>query len=435
MSTTSRNVTKRRIGHNDYTSKSMAAVFCPKPSLNFEWSRRFHSFLCIVINGYRHLELSHLLVDDPEPSGLPSPSASASRDAREASSEGATFPPSTAARPVPSDAPLTHPHLYFNRELSTLDFNWRVLHQALDERTPLLERVFFTAITANNLDEFFQKRVGGLKRQAAAGVSKLSADGRTPEEQLALIRPAVLNLYGTMTTFWTNTLAPLLRDQADIRIVNYADLSTDQRASVDAYFQENIFSVLTPLAVDPGHPFPFISNLSLSLAITLYNPAQDAEQFARIKVPTNHSRWVPLENPHHLVPLEQVIAHGEKERFTLSDDGSKIRANYGHSVDVDLEVEPAPPPETLYHGTARRVLGAIREEGLTPQARQYVHLSTTPADARQVGARHGAPVVLHVRAADLHAEGHSFYRTAADVWLTPRVPSRALVFPDDRGAS
>lgn len=233
--------------------------------------------------------------------------------------KGATFPPSTAPRPVPDDAALDHAHLYFNRELSTLDFNWRVLHQALDDRTPLLERVFFTAITASNLDEFFQKRVGGLKRQAAAGVSKLSPDGRTPEEQLTLTREAVLTLYGTMTSFWKDTLAPRLREKADIRLLDYEDLGDAERTFVDAYFQENIFSVLTPLAVDPGHPFPFISNLSLSLAITLHDPAEGTEHFARIKVPSNHDRWVPLRHARHFVPLEQVIAHNLDELFRGMD--------------------------------------------------------------------------------------------------------------------
>jgi putative RNA 2'-phosphotransferase len=122
--------------------------------------------------------------------------------------------------------------------------------------------------------------------------------------------------------------------------------------------------------------------------------------------------------------IERAMRASDKSRFTIRE--GRIRANYGHSVDVDLEVEPAEPPETLYHGTARRNLDAIREEGLTPQSRQYVHLSTAPDDARQVGSRHGTPVVLRVRAAALHQSGHPFYRTAADVWLTPHVPPEAL---------
>lgn len=292
------------------------------------------------------------------------------------SSGGATFPPSTAVRAVPEEAPPDHPHLLFNRELSTLDFNWRVLHQALDERTPLLERVFFTAITANNLDEFFQKRVGGLKRQAAAGVSKLSPDGRTPEEQLALIRPAVLELYGTMTSFWTHTLVPLLRERADIRILNYTDLSADQRATVDAFFRETIFSVLTPLAVDPGHPFPFISNLSLSLAITLYNPKQDTEQFARIKVPNNQSRWVPLDDPNHVVPLEQVIAHNLDELFRGMEVRSVTPFRVTRNADIRREEEEA-------DDLLEMISEELRERRFAPVVRLEIG-SDTPPQVREL---------------------------------------------------
>jgi polyphosphate kinase len=240
----------------------------------------------------------------------------------------------------------------------------------------LLERVFFTAITANNLDEFFQKRVGGLKRQAAAGVSKLSPDGRTPEEQLALIRPAVLELYGTMTSFWTHTLVPLLRERADIRILNYTDLSADQRATVDAFFRETIFSVLTPLAVDPGHPFPFISNLSLSLAITLYNPKQDTEQFARIKVPNNQSRWVPLDDPNHVVPLEQVIAHNLDELFRGMEVRSVTPFRVTRNADIRREEEEA-------DDLLEMISEELRERRFAPVVRLEIG-SDTPPQVREL---------------------------------------------------
>lgn len=129
--------------------------------------------------------------------------------------------------------------------------------------------------------------------------------------------------------------------------------------------------------------------------------------------------------------IDRVLRETDKNRFTVR--GGRIRANYGHSIEVDLEVAPAAPPETLYHGTARHALTDIRAEGLRPQSRQYVHLSTGPDDAEAVGRRHGTPVVLRVQAADLHADGHPFYRTAGDVWLTPHVPTCALVVPDDAG--
>jgi len=255
-------------------------------------------------------------------------------------SQGTTFPPAVEHRAVPDDVPLDHSALYFNRELSTLDFNWRVLYQALDDRTPLLERVFFTAITASNLDDFFRKRVGGLKRQAAAGVTTPSPDGRTPKEQLVLIRDAVESLYGRLTAFWCRTLVPNLRE-AGIHIHDYQTLSAPQKALVDDHFQDNIFPVLTPLAVDPGHPFPFLSNLSLSLAVTLHDPRRDTEQFARVKVPSNRDRWVPLAKSHHYVPLEQVIAHNLDGLFQGMDIKSVHPFRVTRNADVRREEEEA----------------------------------------------------------------------------------------------
>lgn len=225
-----------------------------------------------------------------------------------------------SAQPVPEGANLKHPALYFNQELSWIDFNWRVLHLALDERTPLLERVRFVAITASNLDEFFQKRVGGLKRQEAAGVRELSPDGRTPTEQLALIRRAVLVMHQAMTETWEKRLRPALREQADIVICNYEDLTPLQQETMAAYFQSHIYPILTPLTVDPGHPFPFISNLSLSLAIMLRHPQRDTVHFARVKVPPNLDRWLAVAASvpgasWRFLPVEELIAHHVSDLF------------------------------------------------------------------------------------------------------------------------
>ena len=129
--------------------------------------------------------------------------------------------------------------------------------------------------------------------------------------------------------------------------------------------------------------------------------------------------------------LERVMAHGEKKRFALSEDGSKIRANYGHSIGVDLDLTPSAPPESLYHGTARQTLSAIRDDGLRPQPRRYVHLSSTRDEAVRVGSRHGTPVVLTVDAQGLHEAGHTLYPSTDAVWLTDRVPMQFLQFPDD----
>ncbi|MFB6248680.1 MAG: RNA 2'-phosphotransferase, partial [Salinibacter sp.] len=127
--------------------------------------------------------------------------------------------------------------------------------------------------------------------------------------------------------------------------------------------------------------------------------------------------------------IEQVIEAGEKTRFALSDDGSRIRANYGHSIEVDLALSSTPPPGTLYHGTARAALSAIRAEGVLPQSRQYVHLSSTPDEAAAVGRRHGSPVVVSVDAPALHEAGHPLYRSTEAVWLTRRVPPDFIRVP------
>ncbi len=224
-------------------------------------------------------------------------------------------PHATVSRTVPKRAALSDSRLYFNRELSWLDFNWRVLYQAIDDRIPLLERVRFLSITSNNLDEFFRKRIGGLKRQVAAGVHKLSPDGRTPVEQLELCRPAVLAISQKISEVWEETLKPLLAKKAGIRIYRYEDLTNAQKQWLRDYFQAHIFPVLTPLAVDPGHPFPFISNLSLSLAVLLKHPKRDTEHFARLKVPTNQERWIKLEDEGGYVSLDQVIANNIADLF------------------------------------------------------------------------------------------------------------------------
>ena len=218
-----------------------------------------------------------------------------------------SVPRAVDPQPVSEDMDLSDPALYFNRELSWLDFNARVLAQALDERTPMLEQVRFLAITANNLDEFYRKRIGGLKRQEAAGVMSLSPDGRTPAEQLALVRRSIIPMYQTIAQVWEEGLRPKL-ETAGIVVRDYDNLSEKQQAALDAYFHTHIFPILTPLAVDPGHPFPFISNLSLSLAVMLRHPARGTEHFARLKVPISRGRWISIPGEvHHFVPVEQII--------------------------------------------------------------------------------------------------------------------------------
>ena len=254
-----------------------------------------------------------------------------------------TFMLATATAPgrVVPEKGLDQPALFFNRELSWLDFNRRVLHQAIDERTPLLERVHFLTITANNLDEFFRKRVGGLKRQAAAGVRKLSPDGRTPEEQLQAIGRAVRPMYREMTAVWQQHLVPQLAGEADIHVRDYEDLSRKEKQHLREFFKAKIFPVLTPLAVDPGHPFPFISNLSLSLAVILQHPERGTEHFARVKVPSNQQRFVELEAPGHFVPIEQVIAHNADDLFRGMDLKGVYPFRITRNADIRRDEEEA----------------------------------------------------------------------------------------------
>ncbi len=233
--------------------------------------------------------------------------------------EPPALPQATSPRPVPHGAPLSHPALYFNRELSWLDFNWRVYAQALDTRLPLLERLRFLAITANNLDEFYRKRVGGLKRQEAAGVQALTPDGRTPGDQIALVVAAARTMQAALCTAWEGTLRPAL-DRIGVRICPYDALTAEQQAALDARFRAEVFPILTPLAVDPGHPFPFISNLSLSLAVWLRHPARGTEHFARLKVPTSRGRWLAVPGEaHQFVALEDLIRHNVGSLFRGMD--------------------------------------------------------------------------------------------------------------------
>jgi polyphosphate kinase len=258
--------------------------------------------------------------------------------------QGGALPRYVVPQPVPEDAPLDHPSLYFNRELGWLDFNSRVLHQTLDPSQPLLERVRFLAIACSNLDEFFQKRVGGLKRQEAAGVVALSDDGRTPSQQLALVRDAARSMHHTIGAIWQEELIPKLEREAGIHFAHLDELPERGREALRHYFQERIYPVLTPLAVDPGHPFPFVSNLSLSLAVLLRHPARQTLHFARLKVPTAAGRWLPVPSErflHQFVPLEAVVREQIGELFPGMEVISAHTFRVTRNADVRRDEEEA----------------------------------------------------------------------------------------------
>ncbi len=213
-----------------------------------------------------------------------------------------------AAEPLSWSASMPDPMAlpYLNRELSWLDFNSRVLAEAMDERVPLLERLKFLAIFSSNLDEFYMVRVAGLRRRVASGAPAEAPDPLPPLDQLHAIGARVKELLEARRDCLRDTLLPALAKHG-VRVVGMNDLTTEEWSAVDHYFESQVFPVLTPLAVDPGHPFPYISNLSLSLAVEVRDPVTGAEHFARVKVPRSLPRWVPVGRKHHFVPLEEVI--------------------------------------------------------------------------------------------------------------------------------
>ena len=253
----------------------------------------------------------------------------------------------TTAKDTNKQVNLRNPQHYLNRELSWLEFNRRVLHEALDKRTPLLERLKFLAIFSSNLDEFFMVRVAGLKQQEAAGVTKLSLDGKTPAEQLEAIAERLSPMVTKQHQHFEKALKKELTTNG-IHLLDYVDLNQEQRNYLKEFFEQHIFPVLTPLAVDPSHPFPYISNLSLNLAVVVKDPDTKEELFARIKIPKVLPRFISL--PEDLrqrhrgkvgvwtgVPLEQVITHNLEHLFP----GMNIQECYAFRVtrNADLDVE------------------------------------------------------------------------------------------------
>ena len=204
---------------------------------------------------------------------------------------------------------LRVPEFYLNRELTWLSFNSRVLNEAQDKRIPLLERLKFLAIASSNLDEFFMKRIGGLKQQLAANVHQLTVDGRTPQEQISECTAAVKELQLRMREVYLDLIKSLARKE--IVVADYEELTTEQKDAVRDHYLKNILPLVTPLAMDPAHPFPFISNLSLSLLVTLRYRDDEEPIMNRIKVPLGSGvpRFLRIEDSDHFIPLEEVMAH------------------------------------------------------------------------------------------------------------------------------
>jgi polyphosphate kinase len=224
---------------------------------------------------------------------------------------------------------------FLDRELSWLHFNQRVLELAEDPSLPLLERARFLAIFASNLDEFFMVRVAGLKRRIAAGVAVRAASGLLPREQLEQLHGAARELMARHSRCFVESVLPALGEEG-IEVVRWSELDREEQKQCKRLFKERIFPVLTPLAVDPAHPFPYISGLSLNLAVVVRNPTNGTEHFARVKVPPIFSRLVPLGN-QRFVPLEDIIGEHLKRLFP----GMQVVAAHTFRVtrNEDLEVE------------------------------------------------------------------------------------------------
>ncbi len=230
---------------------------------------------------------------------------------------------------------VADPSLFINRELSWLEFNARVLNEAFDERNRLLERLKFLAIFSTNLDEFYMVRVAGLRRQVAAGVVQTPPDGMTPQGQLEAIQKRASSLLAEARHCLHDLLLPALEQQG-IRLARMSELTAEESQTVAEFFETQVFPVLTPLAVDPAHPFPYISNLSLSLAVELYDPEGGVDRFARVKVPKSLPRWVRFGREREFIPLEEVIGANLGSLFP----GMEIRGYYAFRVsrysDLDL---------------------------------------------------------------------------------------------------
>ena len=266
--------------------------------------------------------------------------------------------------------PLDNARLYINREISLLQFQERVLEEAFDPRNPLLERIKFLAIVASNMDEFIMVRMAGLRQQVAAGVIDRSPDGLTAAEQLAAVRKKSIEIMNSGRRHFHDVLCPEL-DKAGIHILDYAELTTKQRAAVDKRFEDSIFPALTPLAFDPGRPFPHISSLSLNLAVLILG-SDGREHFARIKVPRAFPRLLPVKassggkrkdgtvpHNHYFVWLEQVIAAHLDKLFPGMDVVSCYPFHVVRDADVQIqEAEAADLLETIEMGVRARRFGS-----------------------------------------------------------------------------
>ncbi|MEP6754398.1 MAG: polyphosphate kinase 1 [Chthonomonadales bacterium] len=333
---------------------------------------------------------------------------------------------------------------YFNRELSWLEFNYRVLEEAMDEGHPLLERAKFLSIFHSNMDEFFMIRVSGLKEQVESGLVEQSPDGMTAREQLSVIKERVEELMLRAQEFYQTKLQPQMA-HAGIHLHNYNSLTKAQKASLREYFATTVFPVLTPLAVDPGHPFPHISNLSLSLAVVIRDSA-GLERFARIKIPQVLPRLVPLDivsgnqkkpitrsRKFAFVWMEQLVAANLDMLFR----GTKVLKSYAFQVvrDADLEIredEAGDLLQTIEQSLARRRFGSVSQMTVAADMPEDIrellvqNLEIEMSDVYQIDGTLGMSDLMSIY--DLELPQHK------DPPFRPRVPAALHTGADIFGA-
>ncbi len=313
-------------------------------------------------------------------------------------------PESDDAPPADKYPDLNTPDLYLNRETSLLRFQERVLEEAQDPTLPLLERLKFIAILGSNLDEFFMVRVGGLKLQVAEGVVERSPDGRTPAEQLAEVRRFALDLMIAAKKCLIEDIIPKLAEQG-IHLLNYEQLNEKQAAQAKSYFDDVIFPVLTPMAFDPGHPFPHISNLSLNLAVMIRDPSGE-DRFARVKVPASIPRFVPLKRSsgsvrkdgtaprkHYFVWVEQVIAANLQALFPGMDVVGSCPFRVTRNADMIIqELEADDLLETMEKSVRQRRFGSVDRvtiNTLVPDHIRDILIKNLRVDVKDVYALEG----------------------------------------------
>jgi polyphosphate kinase len=240
--------------------------------------------------------------------------------------------------------------LFFNREISWLEFNRRVLEEAVDPGNPLLERLKFIAIFDSNLDEFFMKRVGGLKQQLASQVQELTPDGRTPARQLEEIEALVRPMLVEQRRLLDSEILPQLREHR-VKVLRWDELASRERRFLEGYFERHLYPVLTPLAVDQAHPFPFISNLSLSLGVAVRQHGEELPRFARVKVPQGLARFIQIPKSLRFVCLDDVVAHNLAHLFPSME----VEGAYAFRVTRNADIQRS-------EETAEDLLDVIQEE-------------------------------------------------------------------------